>query len=205
MKPLGRQLANVQTYAGATILGDGQIALILDPVVLAREAHIDQREALSASEGATAGTVEIGSNEQMLIVRLTSEVRAAIPLNQVKRLEEFPAKQIERVGPNAVIQYRGSILPLVDVAQQLGLAAAPWSDGQVVVVAAGDLLVGLQVQEILDVSSGMTAVKPVHGKPGIRSYGVVQGRVIALLDASYLVTRGFDLSETEFSEEHHIV
>lgn len=205
VKPLGRQLANVQTYAGATILGDGQIALILDPVVLAREAHIEQRDAAALVDGAvSAEGAEAASSEQMLIVRLASDVRAAIPLDQVKRLEEFSLKQIERVGPNTVIQYRGSILPLVDVALQLGLSAAPWSDGQVVVVAAGEVLVGLQVQEILDVSSGMTAVKPVHGKRGIRSYGVVQGKVIALLDVSYLATRGLDLGEPEFSAEYHI-
>jgi len=175
----------------ATILGDGQIALILDPVVLAREASIEQREAAGASDAvASARSAEGASSEQMLIVRLQGDVKAAIPLEQVRRLEEFPTKQIERVGANTVIQYRGSILPLIDVAAAMGNEPDAWSSGHVVVVGSSGMLVGLQVQEILDVSSEVSAVRPVQGKPGITSYGVIQGKVIALLDVAHFVAHG---------------
>lgn len=202
VKPLGRQLGNLATYAGATILGDGQIALILDPVVLAREAKIDQREALAKSDASgsamTGATRESG---QLLIVQIGKDVRAAIPLDCVKRLEEFSLKDIESVGGSPVIQYRGGILPLVDVATCLGLKGTPWSSGHVVVVGSDAMLTGLQVQAIVDVSSELAAVKPVHGKPGLTSYGVIQGKVIALLDIEYLLTTGRDLTNNSFSEE----
>ena len=201
VKPLGRQLGNLSTYAGATILGDGQIALILDPVVLGREAHIEQREALSATESMKLSGGSVGDSAgQLLIVQISSDVRAAIPLDCVKRLEEFALGNIEHVGTNSVIQYRGSILPLIDVALTLGMSTEPWTSGHVVVVGDGDSLVGLKVQGIMDVSCELSAVKPVHGKPGINSYGVIQGKVIALLDVSYLLTQGLlcgDLSRDE--------
>ena len=190
VKPLGRQLGNLPIYAGATILGDGQIALIIDPAVLGREAQIEHQELAASQMSTTAGVVSISESEQLLIVQVSSEVRAAIPLNEVRRLEEFNLRDIERVGATSVIQYRGSILQLVDVAVCLDNAEGPWAGGHVVVVGNGDSLVGLQVQAILDVTTQLTAVKPVHGKPGITSYGVIQGKVIALLDVGYLVRLG---------------
>jgi two-component system chemotaxis sensor kinase CheA len=189
VKPLGRQLGNLSVYAGATILGDGQIALILDPVVLARDAKIEQREAAESKEPAAANSNAVSAG-QLLIVQVTPEVRAAVPLDCVKRLEEFSLQEVERVGGSAVIQYRGSILPLVDVAAAMGNDSDSWSSGHVVVVGSSGMLVGLQVQEILDVSSEVSAVRPVQGKPGIASYGVIQGKVIALLDVEHFVAHG---------------
>jgi two-component system chemotaxis sensor kinase CheA len=190
VKPLGRQLGNLPIYAGATILGDGQIALIIDPAVLGREANIEQQEmAASQASAATSGPT-VSESEQLLIVQVSSEVRAAIPLNEVRRLEEFNLRDIERVGASSVIQYRGSILQLVDVAACLGNSAERWSGGHVVVVGNGDSVVGLQVQAILDVTTQLTAIKPVQDKDGITSYGVIQGKVIALLDVDHLVKLG---------------
>lgn len=190
VKPLGRQLGNLTTYAGATILGDGQIALIIDPVVLGREANIEQQEAAIAQATARATGPSFNETEQLLIVQVSSDVRAAIPLNEVRRLEEFPLQDIERVASSSVIQYRESILQLVDVASIVTGSNESWSGGHVVVVGRADALVGLQVQTILDVSREITAVKPVRGKPGITSYGVIQGKVIALLDVNYLLQQG---------------
>jgi two-component system chemotaxis sensor kinase CheA len=196
VKPLGRLLGSLSTYAGATILGDGQIALILDPIALAREAHIEQREAAAVAESLKSSEKSAAADSgQYLVVQVTADIRAAIPLDNVRRLEEFSEGEVERVGGSSVIQYRGSILPLVDVATALGRKKDPWSGGQVVVVGDDDGAVGLQVLGILDVSSSLSAIKPVQGKPGIKSYGVVQGKVITLLDVNYLLSRGLSASE----------
>jgi len=189
VKPLGRQLGNLQTYAGAAILGDGQIALILDPVMLAREARIDQRARMVESESAALRRYA-ESSEKLLIVQLSGDMRAAVPLAAVRRLEEFALKDLETVSGSSVIQYRESILPLVDVARAIGVANKPWDSGHVVVVGDGDGLFGLQVEAILDVSAEIAAIKPVQGKPGVTAFGVIQGKVIALLDVPYLLAQG---------------
>jgi len=201
VKPLGRQLGNLPTYAGATILGDGQIALILDPVVLAREAHIEQREALAAQDAALVAVRPSSGSGHLLVVQVSPEVRAAVPLECVKRLEELSPADVERVGDSPVIQYRGSILQLIDLAAVLGAKGEPWRSGHVVVVSDGQELVGLQVQEILDISSELSARKPVQGKPGITSYGVIQGKVIAVLDIAHVLSHGAAAGEFWQAEE----
>lgn len=187
VKPLGRVLGTIQTYAGATILGDGQIALILDPVVLAREARVEQQEA-KAEQATNEGEQAIKRHDhQLLIVQVSDDTRAAIPLSLVKRLEEFKEAQVESVGGSAVVQYRGAILPLVDVARVLQVGGAQWQGGSVVVVGSDNRVVGLQVQAIIDVSAEVSAEQPVYGKPGISSFGVIQGKVTALLDIGQLM------------------
>jgi two-component system chemotaxis sensor kinase CheA len=189
VKPLGKQLKSIPTYAGATILGDGQIALILDPVVLAREARVDKQLERTSAATNTAALEDRDrvEREQLLIIHVNSTERAAIPLSKVSRLEEFRVSDVERVGSGSVIKYRGGILRLVDVALSLGRGSTPWASGHVVVIGAGEHAVGLQVHSILDVSVDLAAVRPSEGEPGILSYGVVQGRVIALLDVDHLI------------------
>ena len=40
VKPLGKQLKGLSAFAGATIMGDGRVALILDVLGLAQRARI---------------------------------------------------------------------------------------------------------------------------------------------------------------------
>jgi two-component system chemotaxis sensor kinase CheA len=189
VKPLGQQLKSIPTYAGATILGDGQIALILDPVILAREARVDkQSESVIATiAGVGAGEPLSSGNDQYLIIQVSASERAAVPLDKVSRLEKFAVEDIEHVGSGSVIKYRGGILRLVNLASLLERPADSWSSGHVVVIGGGDSAVGVQVTDILDVSSEVSAVRPSQGEPGVSAYGVVQGRVIALLDVNFLL------------------
>jgi hypothetical protein len=46
------------------------------------------------------------------------------------------------------------------------------------------------VQSILDVASEVAAVRQAKGRPGIQSFGVIQGRVVALLDIDFLLRVG---------------
>jgi two-component system chemotaxis sensor kinase CheA len=206
VKPLGRILGGLSAYAGATILGDGQIALILDPLELAHVARIEQQEAEVNDESVHDKETAIARcSEQLLIVQISDDLRGAVPLSQVRRLEEFSPKDVERVGGSAVIQYRGSILPLIDLRAAVGGAKETWKGGQVVVVGVGDASVGLQVQEILDVSDQLSAVKPVANKPGISSFGVVQGKVTAVLDVTFFIERGINASNSSSTQEQAAV
>lgn len=185
VKPLGGMLADLAIYAGATILGDGEIALILDPVVLAREAQVDKIEAAAKSELGSDG-VESKSrdfnDEQLLIVELSEDLRAAIPLAKVRRLEQLNLKSIEQVGNTRLVQYRGSLLRVLDLSERLAAVPSVNRDGSVVVIANGDDSLGLQVARIVDVTPRLEAYKPAEGAPGISGYGVVQGRIVALLN-----------------------
>ena len=115
VKPLNKLLRGISCLAGATILGDGQVALILDVTGLAERA-LGEVRLLSADnvdaivEPATAPQ----DMQQVVLVSGPHGERLAVPLSAVARLEEFPAAKIEWTGTRPVIQYRDQILPLLD-------------------------------------------------------------------------------------------
>lgn len=202
VKPLGRLLSSLQVYAGATILGDGQIALIVDPVVLARESKIDQQEQVVSQNSEIAETSAGGDREQLLIVQVAPDMRVGIPLTAVRRLEKFKADQIEYVGGNSMVQYRESILSLVNVGTFLGLKNHCAESGDVVVVGNEHGSLGLQVEGILDVSNEISARRPARDKVGISAFAVIQGRVIALLDIEQLcLANGLGMASHELKSD----
>ena len=74
--------------------------------------------------------------QTLLVFSAGHDARMAIPLSMVARLEEFPRALVERSGSQEVVQYRGQILPLIQVAKHLpnGAEAPTLADPMQVVV-----------------------------------------------------------------------
>ena len=60
VKPMGKQLKGISAYSGATIMGDGRVALILDILGLAQRAQVISEARESALEKEKAGRKEEG-------------------------------------------------------------------------------------------------------------------------------------------------
>lgn len=110
----------------------------------------------------------------------------ALPLATVARLEEFASTRIERVGNGRVIQYRGEILPLVDLGSAFGGMPSEAESLQVVVHAHGGRNVGFIVDEIEDVVRGTEASPGPASRHGVRCTAVINGSVTELLDPDTL-------------------
>jgi two-component system chemotaxis sensor kinase CheA len=208
VKPLQKQLKGVEVFAGATILGDGRVALILDVVSLARAAKVVSGVRERAATEKQPSTVQQAVDRQsVLLFDLRGSARMAVPLSLVARLEEFPGSVIERVGPRSVVQYRNEILPLIDVARQLrqgrrrGEAegngeAAPGrplsrvrgtDTVQVIVYSANGRRVGLVVDRIVDIAEESVVVRSAAQRRGAAFTAVIQGRVTEFLDVEAIV------------------
>lgn len=122
VKPLGKQFTTISCFAGATIMGDGKVALILDVLGVAQMASVitEVRER-NAVEVAARQSDSVAGRDAWLVFGVGDSRRMAIPLSIVSRLEEFAATSVERSGRHLVVQYRGQIMPLVDVAEALGI------------------------------------------------------------------------------------
>ena len=119
VKPLGKQLKGITCFAGATIMGDGRVALILDVLGLAQNAKVIS-EVRDHALHEKAGVVEQADDKRTLLVfNAGHDLAWPSRLSMVARLEEFPRARVERSGSQEVVQYRGQILPLIHVAQYL--------------------------------------------------------------------------------------
>jgi chemotaxis protein histidine kinase CheA len=191
VKPLGKELKGISVFAGATIMGDGRVALIIDVAGLAQHAEAvgvdrgDELERVDLDE-ARARALQGDDKQTLLLFSVGNDEVMAIPLSAVARIEEFPFEKVERVGRRPVVQYRRAILPLVELGPVLSQLAAMEGKRRpvhVIVYASGDRTVGLIVHSILDVVTEALDIDRSAARSSVIGAAVVQGRVIEILDA----------------------
>jgi two-component system chemotaxis sensor kinase CheA len=196
VKPLSKQLRGLKTFAGATIMGDGKVALILDVVGLAQNANIfsearDQALAEKTAEEFASQDQKLAEKQAFLLFAGPDDSRMALPLSTVARLEEFRAADVEKSGGEWVIQYRGKILPLIrlDVVLEerrtrLRHPKQPVAPDpmQVLVCNEEGRTIGIVVEQILDIVEDRAEVKSPPVREGILYAVVINDRVTELID-----------------------
>jgi two-component system chemotaxis sensor kinase CheA len=196
VKPLGKQLKSINTYAGATIMGDGKVALILDVLGLAQRAgvigEVRERAVVETEEKQSQSSPAAGQRKAVLLFQHGESGRIAIELSLVARLEEFSRDAVEIAAGQEVVQYRGQIMPLVHVSEVLKSArqkkiASEGESLQVVVYTHNGRSVGLVVDRILDIVEESFVVQSQSGRKGILGSAVIQKRVTDIVDLLGLI------------------
>ncbi|MDA8026324.1 MAG: chemotaxis protein CheA [Actinomycetota bacterium] len=191
VKPLGKQVKNVDVYAGATIMGDGKVALILDVMGIAqRSSVISEVRDRKLKELSTNNDSENVERQTLLLLGVGDNYRVAVPLASVDRLEEFSPDVLEWAGDNQVVQYRDSIMPLIWLSSTLGVPAASDPDAasiQVVVHSGHGRRVGVVVDRILDIVSVAMNLEKVSIKSQIMGSTVVNNRVTDIVNIDEIV------------------
>ncbi|WP_308536590.1 chemotaxis protein CheA [uncultured Mobiluncus sp.] len=191
VKPLSSKLKSIGLYAGATLLGDGRVALILDIGAVARKSLTGATTQAAQKAQMDAEAAQARSSEmtgQALVVGIGDGRRVAIPLAAVTRLEHISVEAVERVGGREVIQYRGQILPIVRLDRLLGVMdyEEP-KDLQVVVYRRGERSVAMVVREILDIVADDKRKHSNIEDHGLLGSAVLKDRVTELLDVEQAV------------------
>jgi two-component system chemotaxis sensor kinase CheA len=190
VKPLGRHFKDCQGYAGATIMGDGHVALILDVAGLGRLGDLSlsiAREKQQVTKEAEAGS---GQDKLSLFVfRNTPQEYCAVPLDLVARVELIDAAEIEEVGGRRVIKYRGGTLPVFSLDQATNVNMLDIS-GEVIVIVflmAGHEI-GLLAKPPVDAIEAQVAIDSFTLKqPGISGSAVIGDNTTLIVDIYELI------------------
>jgi len=196
VKPVAALLKGVAAFSGATILGDGSVALILEPAALADAAGQvgEGREGAADGEAAEAAAAVT----PVLIVRAGEGAPLAAPLALVTRLEDFPSTAFEGAAGRPVVQYRGRLMPVIHAA---GGTVGQKPKQPVLVFTDGDRLMGLAVDEIADIVEEPLSVQTTGRRPGVIGSAILAGRATDVLDVSHYLTEAFgDWFERSASE-----
>jgi two-component system chemotaxis sensor kinase CheA len=177
VKPLGRHIKGCTCLAGATILGDGNVALILDAAGIAAQANLASnenqadREDLDDDHRAKTNT----DMQDLLLFSTTPQDRFAIPMSLVLRIERVQTGNVKVVGGRRLLQYRGSNLPLVRLEDHVkGHPMAEADRYYVIVLRAAGREVGLLVAELDDIRQLALDVDPLT----FRERGISGGFVL---------------------------
>jgi two-component system chemotaxis sensor kinase CheA len=188
VKPLNKNLKNLLVYAGATILGNGQVSLILDAGGIALEGK-KENHSLPPPEEIKKDVIDSRDSgiekQSLLVFTFTGRERFAIPLHVVTRLEEFDSKRVEKIVGGEVIQYRKSLLHLVRLEESLGLASSKTKEGKLPVIVFSEerRSIGLVVGGILDIIEDEVRIyPPTSDGTGIIGSVVIEGKTTELLD-----------------------
>ncbi len=193
IKPLGRHLKACKGYAGATIMGDGRVALILDVAGLAQMAKLTSLEGSDrvsdAAKKKTMAQKEAGDKTSVLLFRNDDEEQCAVPLGLVERIERIKVANIETVGGKKVIQYRGSSLPLFSLDEVANVKPLPESEQlEVIVFTLAGREVGLMVRPPVDAVDVAVKIDNITLKqPGIMGSAIIENYTTLLVDIFELV------------------
>ncbi len=196
VKPMSAKLKSLQLFSGNTILGDGAVVLILDPNGLARSiGKIDlDSDIVAAAETEHGGA--IAERETILVFRAGGGSLRAVPLSLVTRLEEIDASTIEWTTGRPLVQYRGSLMPLIPahVAYQIR------RDGSqpLIIFSDGERTMGLAVEAIVDILDEHVEVAFADTEPGVLGSAVIGGRATQILDLAHYLPQAYPdwLSQT---------
>ncbi|MDY6970823.1 MAG: chemotaxis protein CheW [Thermodesulfobacteriota bacterium] len=190
VKPLGRHLKHCKGYAGATIMGDGRVALILDVAGLSRMAELTSVEGTDRAAEVKGDIIKTKEDAQsLLIFRSAEEEQFSVPLGLVSRIEKTKRENLELVGGKKVMQYRGESLPLVAIDDVANVKPLRDTEDLLVIVF---VIVGREV--------GLLATAPVDAaevsvqfdettlkQPGIMGSAIIDGYTTLMLDIFGLV------------------
>lgn len=187
VKPLGQHLKELDVYAGATIMGDGDVALILDAMGLV-QGHTKDSDIGKQKDSEVSAEASIGFHEgqEMILFSLNSSATFGVPLALVNRLEEFKKEQVELVGQRPVVQYRNTVMPIINLNTSLDLESESELKEafSVLVIKNREKYFGLMVNQVLDIQvSESSELDSNHGKQkGILGSAFVGGSTVSVVD-----------------------
>jgi two-component system chemotaxis sensor kinase CheA len=154
VKPLSAVLKDIGLFSGATVLGNADLALILDPGTIAMKTGVTMSGKEDQSTGLAEASDAAASRLDYLLVEIAAQ-QAAVPLGDVLRIEQLPFSRIEHVGFRPVLNFEGQLLSIEDPGGILA-AAEGNPEAPIVVVVCRDSArhVGIAVSHVLDVAAG---------------------------------------------------
>lgn len=141
------------------------------------------------------------ASEQLVVFQLGGEEYAA-SISQVKEIIRYGGSTKLPNTPeymDGIINLRGKVIPVVDLAKRFGLPRAKDGDVQAIIVEAAGREVGMVVNEVSEVlrieDSAIEPAKTVsHAGEFLRGIGKMEGRLLIILDLDKV------FSEEEFEE-----
>jgi two-component system, chemotaxis family, sensor kinase CheA len=190
VKPMATRLRHIGIFSGNTILGDGSVIMILDPNGIANAFGATVSQAAKIDELPHDGGADAGREKTSLLVfRAGSMAPKAVPLSLVTRLEEIDVKKIEIANSRHMIQYRGHLMPLIQVNGEVKIR----EDGTqpLLVFSDGARSMALVVDQIVDIVEDTLDIQVTGDRPGILGSAIVKGEATEIIDVGHFLPIAF--------------
>lgn len=191
VKPVAPILRHINMFSGNTILGDGNVIMILDLNGVAQaageiqSADAPQHQALSAQ-----GSSKEEGRQALLLFKAGTGAPKAVPLALIARLEDVDMSTVEFSDKLPMVQYRGKLMPLVTTTPDYQVRR----EGRQPVLVFSDNLraMGLLVDEIVDIVEEKLQVEISTAQAGLLGSAIIAGKATEVIDSGYYLTQAFN-------------
>jgi two-component system chemotaxis sensor kinase CheA len=177
-------------FSGNTILGDGSVIMIIDPNGIAHALGSAVTSQLTA-EHVTAGREEADeAGTSLLVFRAGSTQPKAVPLELITRLEEIDAQTIELANGRHMVQYRGQLMPLISMGENVGVkteGAQP-----LLVFSDGARSMALVVDQIIDIVEDRLDIQVAGDSAGVLGSAIIKGQATEIIDVGHFLPLAFE-------------
>lgn len=195
VKPLSDHTKDCQCFAGATIMGDGRVAMILDAGGIAalaklRFAEVNAEQLRRQTEEKSRRETSAAERQSILVFNNTLQEQFAVPLASISRLEKIVPEMVERIGDHEFMAYCGRALPLIRLEDFVPVRPLPdpAEELYVIIPKAGDSTVGIVVSRIVDTFETSVIVDKVAETPrGFLGSAIVESQITMFLDIDELL------------------
>lgn len=188
VKPVSPILKHIEVYSGCTILGDGSVILILDPNGIARSSG-DILQSNDHAEYTDHAAILAGEESSFIVFRAGDATHKVVPLELISRLEEIDVSSIEYSRGMPVVQYRGDLMRVVQIDKNYKIPKEGVQE--MLVLSDNEKIMGLVVEEILDIARCSISNQMSGGKNGFLGSIVINGKTCDVIDVSYYFKEAF--------------
>ncbi len=190
VKPVAPILKDLPIYSGNTILGDGSVIMIIDTngVAYASNAGATEQESEDQQEDDVTEKA-MDDTDSLLLFRAGNGNPKAVMLSLVARLEDFPVEDFEDSNGRYVVQYRGSLMPIVMADPSMTLTDK--TRQPVLVFSDGEYTMGLAVEKILDIVEAELNLNLGSATPGIVGSAIIEDKATEVIDVTYFLSQAF--------------
>lgn len=185
VKPVGSLMSKQAVFSGNTILGDGQVIMILDSAGILRTCGIMDSTAAERDRQADKRSEDKSARDEthLLLFSAGSDQLKAVPLHHVARLEEVDLANVEMAGGKRVVQYGDTLMPIHLYDPQMSVPAT--GKRPVIVFKTRDGQAGLLVDRILDITTH-TGEYQMKSDGALEGSAIIRGQVADIININYV-------------------
>ncbi|WP_373531353.1 chemotaxis protein CheA [Vampirovibrio sp.] len=196
VKPLSQFLKSCKCFSGATIMGDGRVAMILDVGGLIGmvglsfgEVAAEEEKRNLSSKLANSQTLQ-GEKKSSLLFHCAPGEIFAISLESILRLEKIKLSSVEKLGNQRFLPYKGLSMKLLFLDEHLPVSPIQESLEEVylIIPKGGNSKAGIIASSIIDTVDVAVEKDGSIKHPGVLGSAVINEHITLVLSSEGLLS-----------------
>jgi len=202
VKPMHTIVKNLKIYSGATIMGNGKVALILDVENIAHHSSID----FNASDTYSAKNKAKYINEEkesILLFKAGKEEQFALALPLVKRVDQIKRSEIQKVGNEEFYIKDNISIKIIRLNSYINVSVCEENDAMFLVLPKfTSNPCGILVSKIIDIKNiHITINTTTYVANGVMGTDIIENKLTLFLDLFKII----ELSDPAYVANNEII